>query len=354
LIVFNAKDIIQNYVAVSFLIKLLRKRIRLSDDIGWFDRDKIGVILPDTPGDGAWIIVKDIVNPSESQFSTLSCMVFTYPSNWTPNLKDNKLKNDSTDQAPNQEFLKLRKNLSTDNIASKKNIDYLPKENFSKHSSHSVMNLMTLFIRRIPIWKRTLDIFGSLIALVMFSFPMMVIAIAIKVTSPGKVIFRQRRMGQGGVPFEIYKFRSMFSNTNDDLHKDYLCDVINKSNEENSEGIYKLTNDPRVTPVGKFIRRWSLDELPQLFNVLKGDMSLVGPRPEPIYAYNDYDSWYHSRCIDAKPGLTGLWQVEGRCRVTYEDMIRMDLRYCQNICLVKDLNLILRTFKAVFSRSGAY
>ena len=152
----------------------------------------------------------------------------------------------------------------------------------------------------------------------------------------------------------MYKFRSMISESGNELHEEYTHQFIEGRAETNNDGIFKLKDDPRVTPVGKFIRKWSLDELPQFFNVLKGEMSLVGPRPYPWYAGAHYSRWHRCRTMQAKPGITGLWQVEGRGRVTFEEMVRMDIRYGESLSFLNDLKLIFRTFKVVLSHTGAY
>jgi len=133
-----------------------------------------------------------------------------------------------------------------------------------------------------------------------------------------------------------------------------LDEFIKGKAQKNGDGAFKIKDDPRVTLFGRFLRKWSLDELPQFFNVLKGDMSLVGPRPEPYYAITNYPYWYHRRTMDVKPGITGLWQVTGRSRITYEEMVRMDIRYFQTLSLWNDLKIIFRTFVAVITHSGAY
>jgi lipopolysaccharide/colanic/teichoic acid biosynthesis glycosyltransferase len=209
-------------------------------------------------------------------------------------------------------------------------------------------------IRKFPLWKRILDIIGSLSGIILTAPIMILIALAIKLSSSGPVIYSQVRIGYRGKPFLMHKFRSMISGCSETMHIQYVKEFMIGKAQKNSDGIFKLKDDPRVTTVGSFIRKWSLDELPQFFNVLKGEMSLVGPRPDPDYAANDYAHWHYLRTMTTKPGITGLWQVEGRCQVDFEDMIRMDIRYGRSISLITDMKLILRTFKAVLSQAGAY
>jgi lipopolysaccharide/colanic/teichoic acid biosynthesis glycosyltransferase len=196
---------------------------------------------------------------------------------------------------------------------------------------------------------------GSAMALLLFSPLFLIIAAAIKATSPGPVFFRQERVGLHGKTFLFYKFRSMTTNNDPLQHKEYITKYINQQKSAAVEpGIFKLTNDSRVTTVGQFIRKTSLDELPQLINVLKGDMSLVGPRPPIPYECDLYHIWHRRRLHSAKPGITGLWQVMGRSRTTFDEMVRLDLQYLREWSLLLDLKIILMTPKAVIGGSGAF
>jgi lipopolysaccharide/colanic/teichoic acid biosynthesis glycosyltransferase len=207
--------------------------------------------------------------------------------------------------------------------------------------------------------KRLLDIVGSAFALICLSPVFAVLAVLIKVTSKGPVFFRQQRLGQFQVPFAFLKFRSMYVATHADIHRDYVKSFIAgraEPNASNGSGkrVYKLTNDPRVTWIGKFMRRTSLDEIPQFWNVLLGQMSLVGPRPPIGYEIEAYDVWHRRRLLEAKPGITGLWQVHGRSRTTFDDMVRLDLRYSRMCSPMSDVKILLQTPRAVFSGDGAY
>jgi lipopolysaccharide/colanic/teichoic acid biosynthesis glycosyltransferase len=206
--------------------------------------------------------------------------------------------------------------------------------------------------------KRAMDIGGSLLALILFSPLCLAIALAIKLTSRGPILFRQRRIGQHGTSFTFLKFRSMHVGNDASTHKDYVQKLIAGKAERhpsngNGSGVYKITKDSRITKVGMFLRRTSLDELPQFVNVLRGEMSLVGPRPPVPYEVEAYDFWHRRRVLEAKPGITGLWQVSGRSRVKFDDMVRLDLQYAQNWSLWMDLKILLRTPRAVLGE-GAY
>lgn len=201
------------------------------------------------------------------------------------------------------------------------------------------------------ILKRSLDIVGSLFALLVFSPVFLVIAAIVKLTSRGPVLFCQRRVGHYGREFNFYKFRTMYSGNDPRIHQEYVSKLI--AGNLMSDGVYKITNDPRITPIGRFLRRSSLDELPQFFNVLKNDMSLVGPRPPLPYEFERYQTWHKRRVLEVKPGLTGLWQVEGRSRTTFDEMVRMDLRYGVQQSFWFDLKILLQTPSAMFSGRGA-
>jgi lipopolysaccharide/colanic/teichoic acid biosynthesis glycosyltransferase len=206
--------------------------------------------------------------------------------------------------------------------------------------------------------KRTTDIIGSSALLVLASPLLVVVALAIKLTSKGPVIFQQDRLGQFGARFKCLKFRTMYTDNDPKIHKEYCQRFIaGRADGETASGktpVYKITNDPRVTPVGRFLRKASLDELPQFWNVLTGQMSLVGPRPPVPYEYAVYDIWHRRRVLEAKPGVTGLWQVSGRSRMSFNDMVRLDLRYSQSWSLWLDLKILVATPRAVLGGEGAY
>jgi lipopolysaccharide/colanic/teichoic acid biosynthesis glycosyltransferase len=208
------------------------------------------------------------------------------------------------------------------------------------------------------ILKRCVDVTGSLLGLLAVSPLLPLIALAVKLSSEGPICCKQTRIGEGGRAFTFLKFRSMFHNSDPSLHRNYVFCLIAGKNvvqEDNgATGIYKIVDDPRITPVGKILRRTSLDELPQLVNVLKGDMSLVGPRPPLPYEFEKYSSWHRRRVLEIKPGLTGLWQVSGRSRTNFDEMVRLDLLYARQWSLWLDLKILLKTPAAVASGNGAY
>lgn len=206
--------------------------------------------------------------------------------------------------------------------------------------------------------KRLMDVIGSIVGLILCLPVLVIIALAIKLTSKGPVLFRQVRLGQYGKKFTFLKFRSMSVNNDPKIHEEYVKRLIGGASDieqaaGNQQKLYKLTADPRVTPVGRFLRNTSLDELPQFLNVLRGEMSLVGPRPPVIYEFESYDLWHKQRLSAVKPGITGLWQVDGRSRVKFDEMVRLDIRYARSWSLWLDIKILLQTPRAVVSGNGA-
>ena len=207
--------------------------------------------------------------------------------------------------------------------------------------------------------KRAMDIAGSA-ALILLLLPVLAaIAAIIKLTSKGPVLFTQERLGEFGARFKCLKFRSMYLNNDPKIHQDYIRQFIAGSTEAeepspDAPAVYKIIQDPRVTAIGRFLRKTSMDELPQLWNVLVGEMSLVGPRPPVPYEFEIYEYWHRRRVLEVQPGITGLWQVSGRSRTTFDEMVRLDLRYCRSWSLWLDLKILIATPKAVVFGAGAY
>jgi lipopolysaccharide/colanic/teichoic acid biosynthesis glycosyltransferase len=210
---------------------------------------------------------------------------------------------------------------------------------------------------REPQWqavvRRFADLLLATVALLLLAPLLLALAAAIRLDSPGPALFRQRRVGQDGREFTVFKFRSMRSDADPRGHREYVTALI-QGREANGgrKDLYKLAVDDRITPVGRWIRRWSLDELPQFLNVVLGDMSLVGPRPAIPYEVAEYPTWYLRR-FAVKPGLTGLWQVSGRNERTYEEMVRLDVEYAEQRTLLLDLSILARTPLTVLARRGA-
>ena len=206
--------------------------------------------------------------------------------------------------------------------------------------------------------KRAFDVLLATAILVVVSPLMLLIALLVKRSSSGPVLFVQERLGRDGQPFRFYKFRSMAHNSDDAIHRQFAAMFINGDKSgcaESNEGeeVFKLKKDPRITAIGNFLRRSSLDELPQLFNIIKGEMSLVGPRPPIAYEIENYQPWHMER-LKAVPGLTGLWQVSGRSSVSFEEMVRLDVRYINEWTPMLDLKILLKTIPVVLKGTGGY
>jgi exopolysaccharide biosynthesis polyprenyl glycosylphosphotransferase len=316
---FNFSDrVLNDQTKLKEILAFFRTRTRETDIKGWVNYKAIGLILPDTDDPGMKICVDLIIKANGNPFS--SVVMGSYPDSIFENLLN------ETQRAG--DLLLLDQDQTT--------------------KSRPVSCFL----------KRALDLIGSMFGLLLFLPLMALTALAIKVTSPGPVIFKQIRIGHRGKHFSFYKFRSMHVNNDDRMHREYLADLIQGNHEKIDNGkenhsFYKIKNDTRITPVGKIIRRLSIDELPQFFNVLKGEMSLVGPRPPIPYEVEKYKSWHLRRILEIKPGITGLWQVDGRSRTSFDDMVRLDLRYIKEWSFWLDIKIILKTVRAVLETKGA-
>jgi len=207
-------------------------------------------------------------------------------------------------------------------------------------------------------FKRAFDLLAATAMLIVLSPVMLVVALLVKKSSSGPVLFAQERLGRDGKPFKFYKFRSMEHNSDDAIHRQFVAMFIGGDDDgcvdsNAGEQVFKMKLDPRVTPIGTLLRKTSLDELPQLFNIIMGDMSLVGPRPPIAYEIENYLPWHMER-LKAVPGLTGLWQVSGRSRVSFEEMVRLDIRYINNWSPWQDFIIILKTIPVVFQGTGGF
>jgi lipopolysaccharide/colanic/teichoic acid biosynthesis glycosyltransferase/GGDEF domain-containing protein len=315
----------------------LAKNVRETDMAGWFETDTVfGVIfteLGDTDVKVAMSVIQVKVTASlqkafkPAQLNKILVSFYAFPDGWDADGNGNG-RSHSVSPA-------------------------LYPDLFENHKQRKLSLLV----------KRTMDITGSSVALALTSPLFLLLAGAIKLTSKGPVFFRQERIGQFGVPFLFLKFRSMRQSNDAGIHKQYVKDFIEgkaapkstgTNGNGNRAGVYKITNDPRVTFIGKIMRRTSLDEVPQFWNVLKGEMSLVGPRPPIRYEIEAYDVWHRRRLLEVKPGITGLWQVQGRSRTTFDDMVRLDLQYSRTWTPLLDAKILLQTPRAVISGDGAF
>jgi lipopolysaccharide/colanic/teichoic acid biosynthesis glycosyltransferase len=313
-LVFTPREQETQEPALTYLIDLFPRRLRLTDEAGWLNDRQIAVVLPSTPAEGAWKVADDL------------CLQFP-----------------DTSEPPHCEVYCFPRNSSGEKAATNATAD----GNASAQETHpETQDLDVLFLRPLPIWKRPLDVVLSLAGLAICLPLFGVIAVAIKLTSPGPVLFRQWRSGRGGKPFWFYKFRTMVPDA--ERQKPGL-----RALNEQEGPVFKIKNDPRITRLGRFLRRTSLDELPQLWNVLRGDMSLVGPRPLPCDETAACKDWQRQR-LDVTPGLTCIWQVSGRSNVSFESWVRMDMQYLRKQTAVQDLKLLLLTLPAILLQRGAH
>lgn len=202
--------------------------------------------------------------------------------------------------------------------------------------------------------KRFFDLVGASACLLVFSPLLGVVAVLVRLTTPGPAIFRQIRLGRDRRPFMLYKFRTMYDGCEDEVHRRYVRSLLCEGNPSTAgqRGLYKIEGDARITPLGRVLRRLSIDELPQLFNVIKGDMSLVGPRPALAWEAELFHPPYDQRFI-VMPGLTGLWQVSGRNRLTFKRALELDVEYVHRRCFTLDLLILLKTIPVVLTARGA-
>lgn len=311
---------------VSLLLVALRERKRLTDEVGWSDDRHLAVILPGTTATGARCFAEEIFRAIAKTCTPPPYEIAQYP---PASLRRNA---DPDARAPEE----IRPAASTGSAANPGTRSYSPV-------ASSGFSFPPFLGRSHPVWKRVLDIVLSAALLVCLLPLFLLLAILILIISPGPVLFAQERVGYLGKKFTIWKFRTMRVDADHTLHRNQVVreitsdDLLTKLDSE---------HDPRVIPFGKWIRLAGLDELPQLFNVLRGEMSMIGPRPEPIYAAEQYQPWHAAR-LNVLPGITGLWQVSGKNRTTFKQMIRLDIAYTRQLSPWLDLKIALKTLPAV-------
>jgi lipopolysaccharide/colanic/teichoic acid biosynthesis glycosyltransferase len=314
-------------------------RIRATDDAGFLGPRQLGIVLPETPAAGAWKLAADIGDLLPRGVQRPWCEVYVYPGD--DEQQDSELRGggrrdaDLRDEVPCDE----------DSCEQESREEVAVAEDEASEDRREARPMHVLFAQPLPTWKRAIDVVGASLAIALASPVLLLIAAIIRLTSPGPVIFKQRRDALGGRPFTIFKFRTM--SVDAELQK---ADLLAHSEQDGPA--FKIAKDPRVTRIGRFLRVTSLDELPQLFNVLAGDMSLVGPRPLPCDESQRCEAWQRRR-LDVTPGLTCIWQIRGRSAVSFAEWIRMDIEYIRSRSLINDVKLIAQTVPAVALRRGA-
>jgi lipopolysaccharide/colanic/teichoic acid biosynthesis glycosyltransferase len=327
------------------LARLVNRRCRFTDEIGWVGEHQLGLVLPGTPAFGAYCLADSIRTSAAEHDLAVRHRIYAYPGD------DIDASGGDDGGSPGNG---KRRPIFVDLSAAPANgggggggdrrglVGVADRE---AEVEGGVQPLRPLVQRDLPPWKRAMDVLGAMVGIVGFAPVMILAAVLIRLTSRGPAVFKQRRHGLGGRQFTIYKFRTMVQNAEE------LKDSLRPISEQDGPA-FKLANDPRVTWVGKLLRATSLDELPQFFNVLKGDMSLVGPRPLPLDESDGCDRWQRRR-LDVTPGLTCIWQVHGRSTVTFDEWMRMDMQYIKSRSFWQDVKILALTLPAVLLRRGA-
>ncbi|MFX0200731.1 MAG: sugar transferase [Candidatus Hodarchaeota archaeon] len=331
--------------AIDSIISFLDQETRETDIKGWWDKKTIAIILLDTLPEDALLLIDKLVHRIKANgygnvepIREAPFKVIAFPNRHVSGGEDNQ-DNERQEDSKNHSNHNDR---NTNPLTKISDCDPPAGNGLKKHQE---------FI------KRSFDILVSLTGLIILSPLLLLCTLLIKLDSRGPVFFKQTRVGRDGKFFTFLKFRSMYHNVDQEVHKNHVKNLMNHKaglspNGGPDEKTYKLAEDKRVTRIGKFLRRASIDELPQLINVLKGDMTLVGPRPHPVYEAEQYDLWHKHR-LDTKPGITGLGQIRGRFNTKYEDVYRLDIQYLKRWSLFLDLKILFKTIPIVLSRRGA-
>jgi lipopolysaccharide/colanic/teichoic acid biosynthesis glycosyltransferase len=313
---------------ISRLITELNKRIRKIDLLGWFADNCLALLLPITSFSNAVQFYNDLLKDELFRNSINSTKIYTYPDHWNISNENLNIDNNLSDNFQLDSINKMYK-LFNDQIIT---VDFKDE-------------ITTAFVSKIPAWKRFFDIIISFLSILAIS-PILILAfLYIKIISPGPSIFKQKRVGYKGKIFDFYKFRTMHINNNQKVHESYLTQLINTDKPMEKLDVIK---DKRIIKGGGILRKACIDELPQLFNVLKGDMSLVGPRPCLPYEEKEYIHWFRNR-FDILPGMTGLWQVSGKNKLSFKQMIRLDINYIKNLSLFLDIKIIILTIPTIIN-----
>lgn len=327
LVVFQLKGRKRDtYHTLYHLATLLLSRARTSDEVGWFDKTSLAALLIGAGEDGAARFGQKVTTSLPEGVAVPTFSVYVYPNNGPGDMRS----------APCKE--------NGEEAGTAASTPPIPASAAESAALPDDPAMPSVFARQLPLWKDILDVLVALIGLILLSPLFLLIAVYIKFADPGPVFFRQNRVGFRGKKFECWKFRTMKVDNDAAAHREYLKSLI----QGGDQAMIKLDarKDPRIIPLGWILRQSGLDELPQLVNVLRGDMSLVGPRPCLPYEAKEYDQWHGER-FDTAPGLTGLWQVSGKNRTTFKDMMRFDIRYSRRMSFWMELQILFRTFPAI-------
>jgi lipopolysaccharide/colanic/teichoic acid biosynthesis glycosyltransferase len=312
--------------SIIFFAQYLKNRLRITDEIGWLDNHSIGVLLFNSFNIEAKQFI-EIIHRSCPPEICFRYVISTYPEG-------------RTEHSHNEGIHRGLGECHHTGPVSATEYDYQ-----GDTDKRMAQRLHPVFFHKVTFWKRLIDIILSIIALIVLCPLMLMIAFAVKSTSKGPIFYKQKRAGLGGVPFTMLKFRTM------KVGAEEMKSQLQAFNERTGP-VFKMQNDPRVTRIGKILRHWSLDELPQFINVLKGDMSLVGPRPPTLDEVEQYNKWHNYR-LEMRPGITCIWQVYARHDKSFDNWVRLDIKYKKEQSFLLDLKLIVLTLPAVLSRRGA-
>jgi len=357
-------NLLQMKKAVS---KMVRKNCRSIDIKSWYSDTSLKILLPETSMKNAHIISEKLHENFNNGFRSMfgikntidikkNMTITSFPEIMNNSKSSSSSKTEDINKSEKTSVFKSQIEGGTSRVLAMK---WEPLS--QTHLTWPLYSdLLTGYdLANVEKWiKRGIDIVGALVGIILFSPLMLVVAILIKFTSCGPFLFRQERMGFLGKTFTFLKFRSMYTDCCEDNHREYVTKLIkntlNTTNlESKSKSLFKMNDDPRITRFGRFLRKSSLDELPQLFNVLKGEMSLVGPRPPIPYEVEKYENWHLRRVLEVKPGITGLWQVKGRSSTTFNEMVRLDIAYVNNFSLWLDLKILFKTIWVILTAKGA-
>ena len=338
-------------------VDVLTKTMRRSDLWGRYARDKLALLLTDTNETAARRVISRMAHHVSDHMKSKPPPLKLKPGRYSLIEYPKTLQQDLI-----KEITERSEGTEDSGSLDRKGVQTLPGNGggelgLLEHTSLSPTHRANGISARVyEKGKRCIDLTGAIVGLMITALVYTPIALLIKATSRGPVVFKQTRIGRRGKTFEFLKFRTMYQDCDQSLHKEYMDRLIRNDAEQHEQGgnaYYKLADDPRITPLGRFLRKTSLDELPQFYNVLRGEMSLVGPRPPIAYEVEKYEAWQFRRILEAKPGITGLLQVSGRSTTTFAENVRLDLRYIENQSLWQDIKILFKTVKVIFQTKGA-
>jgi len=358
LAVFKVGSVRNNGSLAGCLAEVLNQRMRATDEAGWFDSEHIAVVLDHTWAKGAWKFAASISDMVAAKATRPEFRVYTY--SYSPSDDDGDDHDSFSNRRTDDHFRfgsteKYAGRTSSVVVSGEQGIGSEMRSGDSlirKEFHNPAERLEPFLVRRMPAYKRITDIIGSLLGIIILSPFFAIIALLIQLVSPGPVFFKQERMGYLGKRFKMWKFRTMKVGADQEQHQRYLADLIKSGAEgsaDSGKSMKKLENDSRIIPLGNFMRKTAIDELPQLFNVLRGDMSLIGPRPPIPYEVKEYHRWHYGR-FDTVPGMTGLWQVSGKNRTTFKEMVRFDITYARGMSWRLDARILAGTIPAIVTQ----